>query len=537
MNKTKLIYLIVFLLSISVSEAQFIKKERPEGWENLVYGGRFMDRFLPMPNLKGMTKNTWGSGAVIPRDINNGIEDNEWSYWGGNARLLDDGKYHLLVCRWAENSDKGHMEWPNSIVVHAISENSFGPYKVVQEIGKGHNPEWYITNNGNYVIAVNGGYYVSDTINGPWTYAKFDFNQRDRKIIEKLSNLTFVKREDGSFLMVCRGGGIWASKDGISTWNQLTDSSVYPPVKGHFEDPLIWKTNVQYHLIVNDWLGRIAWHMRSKDGINWKTDAGEAYLTGFSNYDNGIREDWFKYERIKVLQDKFGRATQAHFAVIDTLKKQDRSNDNHSSKQIVIPLTVGKLISIIDKKTINSKTTKIAVLIKKEEGFDPNTDIDMQSLRFGAPEKVDFGMGCKAEKIEREGDDALITFTGEGNGITDDNFAAKLLGKDNQGNLLFGYSRLPGVSYLEAALSARKPVIDSLHNRLNVAVENFGQITSLESIIYVYKKNGEENIEMGYNVIPPLKPFEKTTININTLKPLSTLDDQKYLVVIRKREE
>ncbi|MBO0589890.1 hypothetical protein I2486_00570 [Cellulophaga sp. E16_2] len=70
-----------------------------------------------------------------------------------------------------------------------------------------------------------------------------------------------------------------------------------------------------------------------------------------------------------------------------------------------------------------------------------------------------------------------------------------------------------------------------------VAVENFGQITSLESIIYVYKKNGEENIEMGYNVIPPLKPFEKTTININTLKPLSTLDDQKYLVVIRKREE
>ena len=79
--------------------------------------------------------------------------------------------------------------------------------------------------------------------------------------------------------------------------------------------------------------------------------------------------------------------------------------------------------------------------------------------------------------------------------------------------------------------------ICSLYLKLAVAVENFGQITSLESIIYVYKKNGEENIEMGYNVIPPLKPFEKTTININTLKPLSTLDDQKYLVVVRKREE
>ena len=68
---------------------------------------------------------------------------------------------------------------------------------------------------------------------------------------------------------------------------------------GDLKIPLVWKTNVQYHLIVNDWLGRIAWYMRSKDGIHWQTEPGVAYLPGIANYENGTNEDWFKYERIK----------------------------------------------------------------------------------------------------------------------------------------------------------------------------------------------------------------------------------------------
>jgi hypothetical protein len=534
MNKKKLIYLAVVLLTSFVLKAQIIERERPQGWENLVYGGRFMDRFLPLPKLNGITKNTWGTDAVIPRDINNGIEDPEWSYWGGKTRLMDDGKYHLFVCRWAENSPKGHMAWSNSTVVHAISENSFGPFEVVQEIGKGHNPEWYITDTGKYVIYVIGGYYVSDNIYGPWEYNKFDFDKRGRQIIEGLSNLTFAKREDGSFVMICRGGGVWLSKDGLSTWYQVSNSTVYPKVEGKFEDPVIWKTDVQYHLIVNDWLGRMAWYLRSKDGLNWKTDSGEAYLTGIANYADGTKENWFKYERMKVLQDTLGRAIQANFAVIDTIKWNDLPNDNHSSKLISIPLTVGKCISILNKKPIHKKTDKITLLIKAEKGFNPNTDIDIKSLRFGAPDKVDFGMGCKAEKIERDGDNALISFTGEGNGITEDNFAAKLLGKDNQGNLLFGYSRLPGVSYMEAALSARTPVIDSMSHKLKVDIENFGQVNSHEATIHVYLKNVKENIEIGHATIPPLMPFDRITININTLKTLSNLDEHDYLVRINK---
>jgi len=537
MNRNIVFLTLIFLLSICVATAQVTERQRPADWKHLVYGGRFMDRLLPMPDLGGMTSDTWGAESVVPRDINNGIEDPAWSYWGGNARRLNDGKYHLFVCRWREDSPKGHAEWPNSDVVHAVSENSFGPYRVIDEVGKGHNPEWYVTASGQYVIYVIGGYYISDSVNGPWEYKKFDFDPRDRKIIEGLSNLTFATREDGSMIMVCRGGGVWISRDGTSSWNQLTDSRIYPPVDGRFEDPVIWKTDVQYHLIVNDWLGRIAWYLRSKDGIHWKTDPGEAYMPGIANHADGTAEDWFKYERIKVLQDQFGRATQAHFAVIDTLKKVDLPHDNHSSKHITIPLTVGKRISILNDEPINGQTKEIVVEIHGEENFDPNADMDIQSLRFGAPEEVNFGRGSKVKTIERDGNNALITFEGGGNGITEENFAAKLLGKDSRGNLLFGYSRLPGVNYIEPALSARKPVVAPDGSEIEIELQNFGQVSSRESSLLVLLEKGEESVEIGTASIPPLKPYEKRIIRTKARVDISGTDAQRFVVIINNGQK
>ena len=64
--------------------------KRPDEWKDLVYGGRFMDRFEPMPILSERTSDTWGDDVVIPRDITLGIEDPEWSYWGGNIVVGED---------------------------------------------------------------------------------------------------------------------------------------------------------------------------------------------------------------------------------------------------------------------------------------------------------------------------------------------------------------------------------------------------------------------------------------------------------------
>ncbi|MHC4120227.1 MAG: glycoside hydrolase family protein [Planctomycetota bacterium] len=516
----KLHILILTLLTCCVlatnANAQSVQRQRPEQWNDLVFGGRFMDRFLPMPLQGRLTGETWGADNVVPRYIDNGLEDNEWSYWGGNAILGDDGKYHLYVCRWREDSQRGHMEWHRSIVVHAVADKSTGPYEVKDTIGPGHNPEVFQLRDGRYVVYVMGGYYIADDLNGPRQSGKFEFDKRDRRIIEGLSNLTFARREDGSFLMVCRGGGVWFSENGITPYNQVTDERVYPAVEGRFEDPVVWRTNVQYHLIVNDWLGRIAYYLRSKDGINWKVEPGEAYLPGIAVYEDGTKVDWFKYERIKVLQDKYGRATQAHFAVIDVLKHSDKGSDNHSSKHICIPLTVGRLLTILDEKEITADTKTIRVKITAEDGFDPHTDIDIDSLRFGASEQVNFGRGCNVLKTQRSGDDLIVTFDGKGNGITDKNFAAKLLGKTATGKLLFGYARLPWLNYIEPALSARMPRIVAKERGFDITVEvqNFGQVASEPTELGIVKKANGREVELVAGTVPALKPFEKTNVTL-----------------------
>lgn len=157
-----------------------------------------------------------------------------------------------------------------------------GPYVIQNSVGKGHNPEAFRLADGRIVIYVTGGYYIAENENSPiWTYQQFEFDQRGRNIIEGLSNLTFARRPDNSYLMVCRGGGVWISKDGLSAYRQITGKRVYPDIDGRFEDPVVWKDSLQYHLIVNDWLGRIAYYQRSKDGLHWVTEQGGLYARNF----------------------------------------------------------------------------------------------------------------------------------------------------------------------------------------------------------------------------------------------------------------
>lgn len=510
----KLILIGILLVTSNLSFSQIAERERPEEWQQLVKGARFMDRFLPMKG-KILSSNTWGASSVRPRYIDNGIEDRIWSYWGGNIKKGEDGKYHLMVCGWLEASPKGHMEWGNSWVFHAVSKHLSGPFKPVSIIGKGHNPEIYQAKNGQYVTYVINGRYVADDINGKWKYGKFDFNARDRNILQGLSNLSFAQREDSSFVMVCRGGGIWISQDGLSEYNQLTDKRVYPNVNGRFEDPVIWRDHIQYHMIVNDWLGRIAFYLRSKDGINWVTDPGEAYMPGVAIHEDGHKEDWFKYERIKIYQDKYGRAIQANFAVIDTLKKEDKPFDNHSSKNITIPLNPGVLLTMMDDKPITSHTKSIRLKIQSEDGFNPQTDIDLNSLRFGASEEVNYGRGSKVLKTENTGSDLIVTFEGKGNGITEKEFAPKLIGKYKNGQMLYGYARLPYINYMEPILSARAPVFVKTGNdcKGSIEVQNFGQSSSQKSTIKIeYKKEDNKMIKIASAVIPVLKPYEKANV-------------------------
>lgn len=520
------------LLGTQHIDAQVTERPRPAEWNHLVEGARFMDRFLPMPAGK-LSSDVWGAKNVIPRYIDNGIEDDIRSYWGGNIIKDNAGQYHLYVCGWPENSPKGHMFWPNSTVYHAVCDNSIGPFMIKDTIGSGHNPEAFRLKDGRVVVYVIDGYYLADDLNGPWTYNKFNFDKRDRPIIEGLSNLTFSQREDGSYLMVCRGGGVWISQTGLSPYNQITDKRVYPPVKGEFEDPVVWRDPVQYHLIVNDWLGRIAFYLRSKDGVNWVTDPGEAYLPGISVHEDGKVEDWFKYERIKILQDEYGRAIQANFAVIDTLKHEDLPNDNHSSKNICIPLNPGLLLTVLDTKPITPNTKTIRVKIAAEEGFDPQTDIDLNSLRFGASMEVNFGKGSKVLSTAKEGKDLIVTFDAKGNGITAEEFAPKLLGKTTTGKLLYGYARLPWISYNDPILSARMPVFTADGRNMTIEVENFGQVTSKPAVLKLEQLKDGKKSEIGQTKLPSLAPYGKTKVTLSGKSNFSKEEAGNFILTIR----
>ncbi|WP_321479481.1 glycoside hydrolase family protein [uncultured Bacteroides sp.] len=524
---------LLFLCLPSVCFSQVAERERPQEWKHLVKGSRFIDRFLPMKG-NDLSADTWGAKGVIPRYVDNGIEDRIWSYWGGNIIKGEDGKYHLFVCGWLESSPKGHSEWPRSIVFNAVSDNTTGPFVLRSMIGKGHNPEAFRLKDGRYVIYVIDGRYVSDHINGPWEYGKFEFNARDRAIIEGLSNLSFAQREDGSYIMVCRGGGIWISQTGLSEYNQITDKRVYPDVDGRFEDPVIWRDSIQYHMIVNDWLGRIAYYLRSKDGINWVTDPGEAYAPGVAVHQDGKKEDWFKYERLKIYQDAYGRAIQANFAVIDTLKAADKPWDNHSSKNISIPLNPGLLLTMLDDAPITKSTKTIRLLIRAEKGFNPLTDIDLESLRFGASSEVNFGRGCKVLKTEPKGKDLIVTFDAKGNGITKDEFAPKLIGKKKSGDMLYGYARLPYVNYVEPILSARAPhfQLENARQYCSIEVQNFGQVASfaVQLKIEMVKMGKKKQIVSGK--VPALKPYEKRELRFSCKKLAEGDLNNEFIVTI-----
>ena len=412
-------------------------RPRPESWKELVRGARFMDRFLCMPGSV-MSSNTWGADAVKPRLVDNGVEDRVWSYWGGNIVKGDDGRYHLFVAAWLEASRKGHHEWPNSYVMHTISDMPHGPFSPYRIIGKGHNPEVYRAPNGQWVLYVIDGRYVADDLMGEWTYGTFDFDKNGHEIIEGLSNLSFCHRPDGTMLMVDRGGGIWTSDDGITRWVLQTGQSAYPPVHGQFEDPVLWRDSIGYNMIVNDWQGRIAYYLRSADGMTWKAEEGEAYMPGIARHEDGSSEEWFKYERPKVMQDEHGRVVQTNFAVIDTLKNEDKPFDRHSSKNICIAMNPGVLMSVV-----SHKRNTMVVRIASEPGFDATRNIDLSSLRLGSSNVVNYGRGATVVSSQPDGDGILITFKGDlhlSDPILD--YAVKLIGQRADGRLLFGYARV-----------------------------------------------------------------------------------------------
>ena len=512
--------------------------------QTLATGGQFMDLLQPMEGSEAATESDWGTAAgentdpkyagtwegTLGRWKNNGIEDTERSYWGGNIVKGSDGKYHIYVSGWPESTAKGHMAWSSaSRVYHVKSDNVWGPYTYVSDIGAGHNSEIYKTGDTYVIYHIEPlGIYTSTTLGDSWTSREFLYDQRDRiliagdKIETSLSNCSFAKREDGSFVMIDRGGGIWVSQDGLTDpWHQLTDKSVYLndviTDRGSFEDPVIWRDHLQYHMVVNAWRPRQAYYYRSKDGLHWVMEAGKAY-TGedpFARHENGDVEKWHKYERPRVYQDDLGRAIRMNFAVIDCVKQSDLGSDTHSSKNINMPLVKPLQLEVQGESAITASTTSIRVLVKAEDGFNPRTDLNLSSLKFGSHDKVNYGNGFSYSSSENSGtSDLIITFTGSAgaSGITANEWAAKMLGQMSNGSIAFGYAKMPGIDYKPAMLSAITPTIAADGTVQSVSVTNYGESASTATTVRVYNEAG--NTLLAHGTTSTLAAYANETVTL-----------------------
>ena len=238
--------------------------------------------------------------------------------------------------------------------------------------------------------------------------------------------------------------------------------------------------------------------------------SGRSVYASIALSEDGRKDEWYKYERIKILQDDHGRAIQANFAVIDFSKWEDKPNDIHSSKNIAIPLTPGRLLSLLNRGRVTDATAEVRLRIAAEPGFNPQTDIDTGTLRFGAPEQVDFGRGAAPLKTEKDGHDLVAVFPGKGMGFKDDNFAGKLLGRTAAGKLLFGYTRLPWVIYDEPILTVRQPRVagQGKDRKLRIEVSNYGLVPSKPSEVRITAPGADTFTA----TCPALKPYERTTI-------------------------
>ncbi len=335
----------------------------------------FIDYFQPTPIVGALSTNEWGAPGVLPRDAKNGLEDTslkslplatnvaqgdvpkQWYYWDGQIIKAADGKYHMFASRW--DQARGHRGWGGSAAVHSVSDNLFGPYvdkgfvwtNVVNGIaGKGHNVTALTLPDGRYAVLISetrpGSIYTAKSLDGPWeflgplTFATNQFSGNSRRLG---SNMSLMVRPDGNFEIVQRSGLVLISTNGVLGPYAVQGPSAYSMVPElrpmrTLEDPVVWFSGGLYHVVVNDWSTRKAYHITSVDGIkDWKF-RGLAYdpTTDFLRYTDGTVNHWNKLERPGVYIEN-GHVVAVTLAVIDVPKEENRGNEPHGSKVIVVP--------------------------------------------------------------------------------------------------------------------------------------------------------------------------------------------------------
>jgi hypothetical protein len=160
--------------------------------------------------------------------------------------------------------------------------------------------------------------------------------------------MAILLRPDGRFALIAREGAIGISESGILGPYKLQGPSIYssiPDMPHHdMEDPVMWFSGGLYHVVVNCWSDRKAYHLTSENGIDKWMNRGLAYdpTVDFILTKKRTPNRCNKIERPSVLLEN-GHVAYFTFAVIDVPKEKENGNDGHGSKIIVVPFDGGTL--------------------------------------------------------------------------------------------------------------------------------------------------------------------------------------------------
>lgn len=180
-----------------------------------------------------------------------------------------------------------------------------------------------------------------------------------------------------------------------------------------------------------------------------------------------------------------------------------------------MPLVVEKLISIVDTASVTKHTRRITLKIEAEDGFDPQQDLDIESLRFGSDSVVNYGRGCKAVGSKAEDKDLLVYFEGA-SGINYRDYDFKLLGQTKTGDLVFGYALLPGRSATAPTLITLPINIKVIDDKkvLESAIENWGLEASGPCNAIVLEHGQKAKRVVQEIQVPSIKPYESTKLSV-----------------------
>lgn len=342
---------------------------------NVIEERSLIDFFLPIPITTPLVGEgeTWGKSSVMPRDTTNGLEDaslQNWCYWDGNILKGDDGKYHMYASRWGQQYAHGIGWTVDSKGVHAVSDSLLGKYIDKGIIwkdwkgGKGANVIGLLLDDGRYATVTSeitkGEVFVSDTPNGTfellgeieidnngfydgWTrYNELNWGAVKGGSVGYMANVMIFKRHDGRYMIISRYCVPLISESGIlgpyKAWGKRAWEGIEEIPQFMMEDPTMWYSNGVYHIVVNHHNEDCTYHLTSEDGIdNWKY-RGVAFSRERSifKYTDGTVNNWYTVQRPTAYVED-GNVKAFNFSVIDVHKGEDRENDNHGSKIVVVP--------------------------------------------------------------------------------------------------------------------------------------------------------------------------------------------------------